>query len=248
MKIILLKRVRTAIVSLIILSSASVGYTQSNSYNEADVVDEIKGIYVYDKLSTKMGGDSIRNCDGYGCDGWVEDFYSTGEILHKGYYENGEVTTYKNYYKNGNVERQFKSFDDIKSSMKTYFPEDVIKTEIAYKYGYQFKRDDYLNNGAHTLVYQEEYHKSGDYFLLKKSYFDSGKLKASFELTNAKKKLFSDMSFYETGSTKLEGKHKYDDSIFEYVKIGKWTFFNDKGDPSKEQTYVDGELDKEKVY
>ena len=90
MKIILLKRVRTAIVSLIILSSASVGYTQSNSYNEADVVDEIKGIYVYDKLSTKMGGDSIRNCDGYGCDGWVEDFYSTGEILHKGYYENGE--------------------------------------------------------------------------------------------------------------------------------------------------------------
>ena len=203
---------------------------------------------MYDNLNANAGGDSVRVCDGYGCEGWIEDYYSTGELLHKGYYEEGQLKIFKNYYKNGKMERQFKSFDNVRSSLKTYYSNEVVRNDIIYKYGYQFKRDDYLNDDKHTLVYQEEYHKSSDYFLVKRSYYDSGKLKASFELINAKKKVFSDMAFYETGNKKLDGKHKYDDNLFDYVKIGKWTFFDSKGDTSKEQIYVDGELDKEKVF
>ncbi|NQY66758.1 MAG: hypothetical protein HRT72_03425 [Flavobacteriales bacterium] len=241
-------RVKKALCGIVMLSlSGSIG-AQSMSYDEDVIVDKISGISVYDGLNALTGGDSVRNHEGYAYEGWVEDFYSSGELLHKGYYENGQLKIYKNFYKNGDIERNFKSFDDVRSSLTIYFQKDIIKTDVLFKYGYQFKKDEFLNDENHTLVYQEEYHKSSDYFLLKRSYYESGTLKASFELINTKKKVFSDLAYYETGNKKLDGKHKYDDNLFDYVKIGKWTFFNSKGDASKEQIYVNGQLDEEKIY
>ena len=40
----------------------------------------------YEPLNTTLGGDSVRNCQGYGCSGWVEDHYSSGQLKHRGFY------------------------------------------------------------------------------------------------------------------------------------------------------------------
>ncbi|MBK9288321.1 MAG: hypothetical protein IPN38_11720 [Flavobacteriales bacterium] len=42
----------------------------------------------YEPLNATLGGDSVRNCKGYGCSGWVEDHYpgvssSTGAFTMK---------------------------------------------------------------------------------------------------------------------------------------------------------------------
>ena len=49
----------------------------------------------------------------YAVNGWKEDHYSTGELLHKGYYIEGQLKVYKNFYPNGNIERNFKAIDSF---------------------------------------------------------------------------------------------------------------------------------------
>ena len=57
-------------------------------YDAKDIVDPVYGIRMYDALNPNIGGDSIRNSHkGYACQGWVQDQYTSGKLLHKGYYE-----------------------------------------------------------------------------------------------------------------------------------------------------------------
>ena len=96
------------------------GYSQSFSsqvpqlkrYTPAEIIDPDYGIIRYNKLVPMMGGDSLRYTkDGYNAQGWQEDFYVSGKLLHKGFYADGFIKVFKNYYENGQVERSFSSTD-----------------------------------------------------------------------------------------------------------------------------------------
>lgn len=213
---------------------------------DRSVIDSTYGITMYDKLIVNLGGDSIRNCNGYACNGWVEDFYTTGQLLHKGFYQNGQLKSYKNYYPNGQVERVFKAIDDYKSGMKSYYENGNPKSEVIYDGDSPIQWTDYYPNGQIEFV--EIYNKSGEYYLSKKSFYEDGKPETSMEMTNQKKKIYLSKEFHSNGNVREEGTVVFNPDLLDYQKIGTWKIFQADGKQKAEQVYVNGKLDTEVNY
>jgi len=140
---------------------------------DKSVVDEFFGIRMYEPLNVALGGDSVRmDKNGYAADGWREDYYEDGTLLHRGYYIEGQLKVYKNYYPNGQLEREFKSVDGFRSQVSLYYNDGTLKSNVKYVEGAALVWADYFPNGK--MEYYEEYHKSFTYHIAKKSFYDNG--------------------------------------------------------------------------
>ena len=215
---------------------------QTKKYKFQEVYDSTYGINIYEKLNFGLGGDSIRNDKkGYACQGWVEDYYVSGKLLHKGYYEDGHLKIYKNYYENGQIERMYKISDLTRTNMQIFYSDGKLKSEVTYKNGSPEKWEDFYPNGQ--LEYIEEFHKSMEYIIQRKSFTQEGKPQSIMELTDHKKKIYSKKEYYENGNLKEEGNMKFSPDTFDYVKDGKWKTYNDEGKKISEEAYSNGQLD-----
>ena len=199
---------------------------------DQSVIDDVYGITLYEALNPMLGGDSTRMCDGYACNGWVTDKYKNGNIIHKGYYVDGQLKVYKNFYPNGSLEREFKGLNTFSALAKLFYSSGTLKSEIKYVEATPMVWSDYYENGQ--LEYFEEYHKSFDYHIAKKSFFKNGKPESLLEMINKKKLEYTQFEFYSAGSKKLEGSLIYDKKIYDYRKIGTWKFYSETGDIKKE--------------
>jgi antitoxin component YwqK of YwqJK toxin-antitoxin module len=215
---------------------------EPKKYNAAKVIDPDYGIKMYEKLNFQTGGDSVRNDKkGYACQGWVEDFYDTGDLIHRGYYEDGHLTLYKNFFPNGKVERSFIVTGYKKSTMQIYYNDGKIKSDILYFETNPQVWTDYYNNGQ--IEYTEENAKNMEYLIFRKSYSQDGKPQEIFELVNPKKKIYSMKEYYENGNIKGEGQMIFNTSMVDYQKDGTWTVYDEKGKAIKEK-WVRGEEQK----
>lgn len=216
---------------------------EEKKYKASEIVDSVYGILIYEKLNFSLGGDSIRNTKkGYACQGWVEDYYDNGALLHKGYYVDGQLQVYKNYYENGQLERSFKLTSIKKSTMQLFYKSGQLKSEVYYYEGSPQLWKDFYPNGNPEFI--EEYDKNMIYVIQRKSYFKDGKPESTFELTNSKKKRYDKKEFYENGNIKEEGEMKYNPNFFDYQKDGKWRNYNENGVLISEELYSNGELKK----
>ena len=215
-------------------------------YEPDSVIDPTYGVKAYEPLNVRLGGDSIRNCKGYACSGYVEDYYTNGQLLHKGYYVNGQLTNYKNYYPNGNKERYYRHIDLNKSKMTKYYSDGTMKSEVVYFGTNPIKWEDYYPNGE--LEYEEQYDKSYMFYKKKNSYYKNGQPQSLLELEKKKKMLYSKKEYFENGQLKVEGPIRYNTARFDYQKIGKWKIYNENGELVKEQKWIDGKLEKEKTF
>lgn len=212
-------------------------------YSESKVVDPEYGITMYEKLNFYIGGDSVRNDKkGYACQGWVEDIYESGGVLHKGYYEDGHLKIYKNFYANGTVERSFKLIDFKRSNMQLFYPDGKIKSDITYYEGGPQMWTDYYPNGQ--IEYIEESTKNLETIIQRKSYAEDGKPQEIFELTDPKKKIYSKKEYYEDGKIKAEGTMKYNPGSIDYQKDGMWKDYDVNG-KAVESKWIKGEEIKE---
>lgn len=209
-------------------------------YTQKEVYDSTYGINIYEKLNANIGGDSVRNDKkGYACQGWVEDHYESGKLLHKGYYVDGTLRIYKNYYENGKLERSFKVNDLRRCTMVLHYPDSVLKSEIVYYNGQVQKEDDYYPNGK--LEYSEESEKNMIYLVHRKSFQPDGTPESIFEVVDAKKKVYLKREYYPNGKLKEEGPMVFDKASIDYRKEGKWKVYDEKGKETIEQ-YQGGEL------
>lgn len=212
----------------------------SIKYVETKILDPDYGIQMYEKLNFTLGGDSVRNTSkGYACQGWVEDFYTSGQMLHRGFYVDGQLKIYKNYYDNGQLEREFKVTDLKRCTMKIYFKDGKIKADIEYYNGGAMKEQDFYASGQ--LKYIEEHTKNMDYLIQMKSYSENGKPQSIFEVTDTKKKIFYKKEYGENGLLKEEGSMRYSNDILDYVKDGQWKFYDDNGNLKSTDNYVNGQ-------
>ena len=215
-----------------------------NKYKASKVVDPTYGITMYEKLNPKTGGDSVRNDrKGYAAQEWVQDVYESGKVLHRGYYEDGQLKIYKNFFENGNVERTFKTVDFKRSNMQIFYPNGKLKSEITYYDGNAQIWTDYYQNGQ--IEYFEENTKDMEYLVNRKSFAEDGKPQEIFECTDPKKKRYSKKEYYENGKLKAEGPMKYSASTIDYQKDGTWNIYDESGNVTKEK-WVKGEEVKEK--
>jgi len=213
---------------------------EPTKYDAAKVIDPDYGITMYEKLNFSIGGDSVRNDKrGYAAQGWVQDIYENGMVLHKGFYEDGHLKIYKNFYQNGNVERSFKVIDFKKSNQQIFYPDGKLKADITYYEGAALIETDYYPNGQ--IEYIEENSKSMEYLVQRKSYAQDGKPQEIFELIDPKKKIYSKKEYYENGNLKAEGTMKYNASVIDYQKDGTWKIYDESGKLTATETWQSGE-------
>lgn len=213
-------------------------------YKFKEVYDSTYGINIYERLITALQADSVRNDKrGYACQGWVEDYYEGGALLHKGYYVDGQIKIFKNYYENGQLERDFKLVDYKKSKMDIYYMDGKLKVEMLFNEGEVLKETDYFPNGQ--IEYSEETDKDG-VVKQRKSFYENGKPESTFEIIDKKKNKYSKKEFYENGNTKEEGILVYSETMLDYVKDGDWKGYDEKGNLTSHEIYIAGEMNEKK--
>ena len=219
---------------------------KDKKYDSAEVVDERFGITMYEPLNMVLSGDSVRMENGYAISNWKEDYYTTGALLHRGYYVDGQLKVYRNFYPNGNIEREFRNLDTFRSVLKLYYPSGKLKSEVKYLEGEPMVWTDFFENG--NMEFYEEFHKSMLYHISKKHFYESGQVKSNLELVNKKKLEFSQNDYYSNGNPELTGALKYSKSSYDYFKVGKWKYYKEDGSPLKDEEYEYGRIVKTKTY
>lgn len=209
-------------------------------YKASKVIDPVYGITMYEKLNFQIGGDSVRNDKrGYASQGWVQDVYESGSVIHKGYYEDGHLKIYKNFYENGNVERAFKVIDFKKCNEQIFYPDGKLKADIVYYEGAPQIETDYYPNGQ--IEYIEENTKNMEYLIQRKSFAQDGKPQETFEMIDPKRKIYAKKEYYENGSLKSEGTMKYNAAVIDYQKDGIWKNYDASGKLVSTETWQSGE-------
>ncbi|MCB9195992.1 MAG: hypothetical protein H6600_08655 [Flavobacteriales bacterium] len=241
------------LLSTIILA-ATASFAQNNFKDQLpekpvytkDIVDPVYGITIYEPLNMALAGDSVRMVNGYVAQNWIEDHYEDGTLLHKGYYIDGQLKVYKNYYPDGTLERNFVNIDGYRSKVTIYYPNGNIKSQVTYSEGAAMVWTDYYSNG--NIEYYEEYNKNMTYHIAKRSYYESGQAESLMELVDKKKLGYTQNDFYSGGQKKVAGTLKFDMDAYDYFRTGKWVYFNEGGQPIKDETYQDGKLLKTNQY
>jgi antitoxin component YwqK of YwqJK toxin-antitoxin module len=211
-------------------------------YTFGEVYDSTYGIVKYNDLVMAIGGDSIRyDHKGHDAQGWIEDFYINGKVLHKGYYVDGQLRVFKNFYESGELERSFALRDGKKSEMTIFYQDGKTKTYLEYFGETVTKQVDYFSNGLKE--YEEESDKSGIMVWKKVSYFADGHPDNSLEVLDKKKKKYIQKEFYSGGKLKVEGEMKFDPVTYDYLKEGTWTYYDENQKVTKTEKYHNGKLE-----
>lgn len=203
--------------------------------------DSIPAVNDYEKYNKILGGDSVRYCNNYPCKGWIRDDYPDGIMKHRGFYVDGRLeSVYKNYYNNGQLEREFVLKNYKVSTMSIYYPDGQKLSEIEYFFTEPISWTDYYPDGK--IEYAEEYHKSGQYVLLRDFYYESGQLQSSFRLFDKKKNLFEKIDYYPNGNIKEKGMMLYNRSLGDYQKTGIWYQYDENSKLLLQERYYKNKL------
>jgi antitoxin component YwqK of YwqJK toxin-antitoxin module len=204
------------------------------------IIDSTYGIIHYEPLNAMLSGDSIRMCGTYACQNQVRDFYVTGELLHTGFYTDGQLKSYKNYFPNGNLERDFKAIDLYRSQVKIFYENGQLKSQVKYIEGEIQEWTDYYENGQIEMT--EEKTKSCTYHTFARTYYSDGKAKKALELADKKKLTYTYSEFHSNGQKKVEGTKQFKDELGDYINIGVWKYFDTSGNLTKEEKFDNGTL------
>ncbi len=209
---------------------------QLKRYTQAEVYDSVNGICIFNRLIEALGGDSIKyNKAGYNAQGWNEEFYKDGKMLHKGYYVDGKLKVFKNFYENGQVERSFVNPDPIHSSVDVFYDNGLPKRKIAYYEGKPQKYYEFYNTGLPKYAIENE--KEMKYFTLKKSWYSNGQMEYSIELKDKKEMVFVEKKYYSNGQVREEGTLRLSSDGQKYLKDGMWTFYDESGKNKKTEKF-----------
>ncbi len=177
--------------------------------------------------------------DGYNAQGWQEDFYVSGKLLHKGFYADGFIKVFKNYYENGQVERCFSSTDLKQANLEIFYDDGKLQSSINYYDGNPQNQYDFFRNGSPEYV--EENDKNIEFLYKRNSYYENGLPASMFELIDKKSKKYMKKEFYENGRVKEEGSMFFRKDLGDYLKDGAWTYYDEKGNATKTESYHNGE-------
>jgi antitoxin component YwqK of YwqJK toxin-antitoxin module len=211
---------------------------QIKRYSKAEAFDPVKGITMYNNLIPAIKGDSVRyNKAGYNLQGWQEDFYDSGKLLHKGFYVDGQIKIFKNYYETGQVERSLNVADPMRVSLDTYYPDGKVRSQVHFYDGTAQKEYYFFPNGNPEKVLESD--KDRDLIYKINSFYENGQQASTLELMDKKTKKYSKKEFYNNGKLKEEGVYVLLDSA-SYEKDGEWLYYDDKGSVLKKEKYRNG--------
>lgn len=210
---------------------------------ERDVDSITEGITYYDMYNPFMEGDSIRMCGKTPCNGWIKDYYEDKiTIKHQGSYVNGKLTSvYKNNYPNGSLERFFQmSANGSTAKIETYFPNGQKHFKVVYRKQDIIEFEEYDEAGKPQII--EKMDKKGEYYEYQKYYYPDGKPFSEMIMVEKGKKIYSYLTWYDTGEKRTEGFKISQLATGDYLKHGVWKYYDKSGKLLKTETYSHGRI------
>jgi len=202
---------------------------QIRRYEQKEIYDSVKGIWIYNKLIEQLGGDSIKYTKaGYNHQGWGEDYYVSGKLLHRGYYIDGKVIVFKNFFENGKVERSFVNPDPLHCTMEIYYENGQLRSKVSYFEGKPVTSQEYFSNGVLKSSFEKE--PGTDIYKNKMEYYPNGALKEEYVLKNKEDRIYQCKKFTPDGKLSEQGA-VYLESIQpeSFRKKGNWVIYDKKG-------------------
>lgn len=205
---------------------------QIRRYFQKDICDTTEGIVMYNKLLEAIGGDSVTfNKAGYNLQGWNEDFYMSGKLLHRGYYIDGKVIVFKNFFENGQCERTVVNPDPLRCNFEIFYENGKPRKQIYYYNGLPQKKYEFFNSGLPKYV--EENEKEMKYVTLRKNFYSNGQPQSTLEITDEKNQKYKMADYYPNGQIKSEGNLIYSSEKKGYLKDGNWHYYDQSGKSKK---------------
>lgn len=209
------------------------------TYKPLEVFDSLGNISRYSNLVAFTGGELVaENGSGNALQGWNEDFYTNGMLLHRGYYVDGKLITFKNFFDNGQCERVYENTDPLHGMVDIFFADGQLRKKIKYYNGLPQKTYDFYENGQPCNT--EEHDKEMKYLTLKKSWYDNGNLKSSFEINDTRNKRYSEKNYYINGRLREEGTRLLLSGTKDYVKDGTWYLYDMDGKNKRSEKHSNG--------
>ena len=202
--------------------------TEEKRYLQAEVLDSIGEISMYNKLIPSLHGDSIRRFpNGEKLQGWKEDHYKNGNLLHKGFYRDGQLNLFKNYWENGKMERVMAVIDSSHTNLEVYYESGNQRRQIIYYKG-RIKRysEFYPNN---LLKHTEEYDEGSGLLLKKKTWFANGQIESELFLQDQKSKKYKLNTYHSNGKLAESGIQFPAKGGDGFVRSGTWTIQDSTG-------------------
>jgi antitoxin component YwqK of YwqJK toxin-antitoxin module len=198
------------------------------------------GIADYEPFNHVLGGDSLRTCNGYACNGWLDDKYPGGGTKHRGYYKDGELVIYSNYRPDGTIEREFKALDHMHSLRRTVHPDGTLRSETRYANGAVMQRTDHFPSGRLREV--EVRHAGGHYMERHERFAADGTPISSFRLVDVRREEFETINYHPDGRPRTTGRSRFNREQGRILRHGIWTTFDADGNVVGQERYADGVL------
>lgn len=202
--------------------------TEEKRYLQEEVLDSLGEISIYNRLIPSLNGDSIRFfANGEKLQGWKEDHYNSGKVLHKGFYKDGQLELFKNYWENGKMERVMAVIDSSHTNLEVYYESGNQRRQIIYYKG-KIKRYSsfYPNN---LLNHTEEYDEETGLLLKKKTWFANGQIESELVLQDQKTKKYKLNSYHSNGKLSESGTQYPSKKGEGFVRSGTWTIQDSTG-------------------
>lgn len=194
----------------------------------------------YETFNAATGGDSLRLCGAFPCNGWVQDHYQSGQLMHRGYYTEGRLVSYRNFHMNGAVEREFKEVDALRCTMRTWHANGELRSETRYSEGtVMFYADHYVTG---QLRYAEERHKKEPCFTRLELYAADGKPISLLRMVDKGKMESEQQEFHPGGALRCQGRARYSKLRMDSQRVGTWTYYDPQGAKLREEDYIDGKV------
>lgn len=230
--------------ALVILSISVFSISINAQVDPKKAIDPTYGIVGYESMLIALDGDSTRLCEGKPCTGHVEDYYTTGQLLHRGMYVDGQLQTFKNYFPNGQMERRFGLVDEDHAKLQVFYESGKKKSIVKYTFGNVKEWVDYYENG--NVEYEEKFDNNFEFVIFRDSYYENGKPQSTMKFENKKDHTYYKKEYYENGKIAAEGLVHFFDLIGDYRKIDEWKIYDKNGKLVKTEAYVNGKLNEVK--
>ena len=205
-------------------------------YTQAQVIDSSEGAIIYNRMMKVLELDYKQLKDlGYNVQGWNEEYFESGQLMHISYYKAGKLVLFKNFYENGQCQHYITYLDSSHCSIEVYFESGAVKHQVLYQNGKPKKITEFYPNGLPKMLI--EFDPELDYVISKKLWYLNAETQSELTLTDPKLKKYSDRLFYPNGKIKEVGEVIFSPLTKEYINIATRTSFESSGKKKNSEKY-----------
>lgn len=205
-------------------------------YTQAQVIDSCEGAIIYQRMMKVLELDYTQLKDlGYNVQGWNEEYYESGQLMHISYYKAGKVVLFKNFFETGQCQNYITYLDSNRCNIEVYFENGSLKHQLVYQYNKPKQLTEFYPSGLPKMLI--EYDQELDCVSAKKNWYLNAELQSEMLLTEVKQKRYSDRLYYPNGKIKEDGELIYSSNTKEYINVGTRTSYESSGKKKHSEKY-----------